>query len=111
MQRVNVARIELARDGDALEAELKAGRKFGENGFGARAAGGAVDEKADLMTAPGLALHQIYHVPEQAAKRGEQDVQDFQARRARCALWIRRCGERQVGRRKRRLERARLSHV
>src|SRR3984885_5614142 len=102
MQRVNVTRIELARDGDALEAELEAGCKLGENGFGARAAGGAVDEKADLMAAPGLALHQIDHVPEQTAERGAQNVQDLQARRARYALRIRRCGERQVGRRKRR---------
>ena len=77
MQRMDVERIELARDGDALEAELKAGRKLGKNGFGPRATRGAVDEQADLMAALGLALHQIDHVPKQAAERGAQDVQDF----------------------------------
>ena len=110
VQRVNVARIELARNGGRARSRGQAGRKLGKNGFGARAARGAVDEQTDLMPAPGLALHQIDHMPEQAAERGAQDVQDFQARRARSALRMRRRGERHVGRRKRRSERAHLAH-
>ena len=93
VQRENVARIELAGDGGALEAERQAGCKLGKNGFGPRATRGAVDEQTDLMAAPGLALHQIDHMPEQAAERGAQDVQDFQARRVRSGLRLRRRGE------------------
>ena len=63
MQRVDVARIELARDGDALEAERQAGLKLGKNGFGARAPRRAVDEQTNSMAALGLALHQIDHMP------------------------------------------------
>src|ERR1700684_3017881 len=109
MQRVNVARIELARDGGAFEAERQAGLKLLENGFGAGAARGAVDEQTDLMPALGLALHQIDHMAEQATEWRPQDVQDFQARWAGCTLRLR--GERHVGGRKRRSERAHLAHA
>jgi hypothetical protein len=49
-------------------------------------------------------------MPEQAAERGAQDVQDFQARWVRSALRVHRRGERRVGGSKRRSERAHLAH-
>ena len=58
VQRVNVARTELARDGDALVTRAPGGRKLRKNGFGAGAAGRAVDDQADAMAALGLTLHQ-----------------------------------------------------
>jgi hypothetical protein len=76
----------LTRDRDAFEAERQARRKVGEDRFGARAAGGAVDNEPDAMAALRLAACHVEHVAEQSTERRPQDVQDLEARRIEFGL-------------------------
>ncbi len=93
-QRIDVAQVELARDRNALHAERKARRKFGEDGVGALAPGHGIDNQADPMAALDLAVRHIHHVPEQSAKRRPQNMHDLETGRERTRV--------QVGARKRR---------
>ena len=85
-QRRQVRRAELAPDRGTLEAELQARRKVGEDRFGARAAGRAVDNQSDAMAALGLAVRHVEHVAKQSAERRPQDMQDLEARRIESGL-------------------------
>jgi hypothetical protein len=85
-QRRQVRRAELARDRGALEAELQARRKVGEDCFGARAAGRTVDNKSDAMAALRLAVRHVEHMAKQSAERRPQDMHDLEARRIESGL-------------------------
>ena len=54
----------------------------------------AIDDQADAMAALDLALRHIDHVPEQAAERRAQDMQNFQAGRRDSAAAVSRCRRR-----------------
>ena len=66
----------LAFDRQAVDAELQAWRDLGQRGIGAFAAGEAVGENADLMTAIGLAIGNVDDVTENATDRRAHGVQD-----------------------------------
>ncbi len=72
-----VSRPELALHGKPRDAELHLRRDSRERGLGAGAAGRAVADDADVMTARGLAARDIEDVPENAADRSTGDVHDL----------------------------------
>ena len=59
-----------------MNAELEARGDFGERLIGAFAAGQAVGDDADVMTAVGLAVGQIQDMTKDPAYRGARRVQD-----------------------------------
>ncbi len=81
-QRDEITRAEFARYREALIAKRKAGRELAQHRIGARAAGGAVHDQTDAVTARRLAADQIGHMTKQAAERRAKDMQDIERRRA-----------------------------
>ena len=71
-----VGRPELALHGKPRDAELHLRRDGRERRLGARAAGRAVADDADVMPARGLAARDIEDVAEDAADRSAGDVHD-----------------------------------
>ena len=113
-QRIDVARVEFARDGNALDAERKPRREFGKHGIGARAAGRRVDDEADAMAAFDLASRHIHHVAEQPAERRAQKMHDLKAGRREGAASRgvrRRAARRRTAPAESSDDRARIAHV
>ena len=69
---------ELALHGKPRDAELHLRRDGRERGLGAGAAGRAVADDADVMTARGLAARDIEDMPENAADRSAGDMHDLE---------------------------------
>ncbi len=82
----HVARLSWRVIGKRTKPSARQGASSASDGFGALAAGRAVDDQADAVAARRLALHQIDDVAEQPAERRPQDMQDFEARRDETGL-------------------------
>ena len=65
-----------AVNGEAMNAELEAGRDLRQRRLGAFAAGQAVGDDADMVAAVGLAVGEVEDVTEDAADRRAHRVQD-----------------------------------
>jgi len=63
-------------NGHAMNAELQARRDFRQRRFGARAAGQAVGDDADVMAAVGLAVGQIQDMAKNSTDRRARCVKD-----------------------------------
>jgi hypothetical protein len=63
-------------NGNAMHAELEAGRYFRQRLLGALAAGEAVGDNADVMAAVGLAVGEVQDMTKDATDRGARRVQD-----------------------------------
>ena len=72
----NVGGKGFAANGEAMNAELEAGRDFRQRRLGAFAAGQAVGDDADMVAAVGLAVGEVQDVTEDAADRRAHRVQD-----------------------------------
>src|SRR5450432_1554251 len=72
----NVGGQRFTADGEAMNAELEAGRDLGKCGLGAFAAGEAVGDNADLVAAVGLSVGEIEDMTEDTADRRAHCVQD-----------------------------------
>ena len=68
--------MRLAVNGQAMHAEFEPGRDFPERGLGAFAAGQAVGDDSDMMTAVGLSIGEIQDVADISANRRPHRVQD-----------------------------------
>ena len=65
-----------AVNGEAMNAELEAGRDLRQRRLGAFAAGEAVGDDADMVAAVGLSIGEVQDVTEDAADRRAHRVQD-----------------------------------
>ena len=72
----NVRGMGFAVNGEAVNAELEAGRDFLERRLGAFAAGQAVGDNADMVAAVGLSVGEVQDVTEDSADRRAHRVQD-----------------------------------
>ena len=79
--RADVLEVRLAQHRQAQDAELEHRLERGEVLGGALAAGQRIGDEADRMAARHLLAGQVDDVPEQAAERGPQHVQDAQSLR------------------------------
>jgi hypothetical protein len=73
-----VARPDMAAHRHAREPERQRRRELAQHRFGARAAGVAVGDQPDAVSARDLLFGEIEHMAEQSADRSAEHVEDIQ---------------------------------